>query len=293
MAPDQSANQSSITAPPSQNEPPVRKHSELAEREYWKPYMPQCVRMGDTLVYNPDTVMLNHVHKQLVFCVLGKDAVQGNCLEESKHLVFQKLQAWATITCGKLAVEYVRPTEVVHCAVYSRKLGSETFGATSSEDYADIFWGTTASLQGCENDAHNMAEFLMRQHKFKCDVRIGAAATTASAILDALVDLAIDSYDKALDTVWIHYSGHGTSIAGFSDNELDRFDECLVPSNFRLIPDDYIAKVLYYFNPRTSIVFVADCCHSGTISDLPFTWIDLINERSAPRVENKNEHGRG
>lgn len=43
--------------------------------------------------------------------------------------------------CGKLAVEYVRPTDVVHCAVYSRKLGSETFGATSSEDYADIFLG--------------------------------------------------------------------------------------------------------------------------------------------------------
>jgi hypothetical protein len=152
--------------------------------------------------------------------------------------------------------------------------------------------GTTASLKGCENDAHNMAEFLMRQHKFKCDVRIGAAATTASAILDALVDLATDSYDEALDTVWIHYSGHGTNIAGFSDNELDGFDECLVSSDFRLIPDDYISKVLYYFNPRTSIVFVADCCHSGTISDLPFTWTDLINERSAPLVEN-NEHGRG
>jgi len=51
--------------------------------------------------------------------------------------------------CGKLAVEYVRPTEVVHCAVYSRKLGSETFGATSSEDYADIFWGVFYVLRIC------------------------------------------------------------------------------------------------------------------------------------------------
>jgi len=49
-------------------------------------------------VYNPDTVCLKHVHQQLVFCVLGKDAVQGNCLEESKNLVFQQLQAGATIT---------------------------------------------------------------------------------------------------------------------------------------------------------------------------------------------------
>eukprot|EP00798_Chlamydomonas_sp_ICE-L_P026840 gene26840-biopygen4140 len=65
-----------------------------ATARFWKHDM----QMGDTLVYNPDTVMLNHVHKQLVFCVLGKDAVQGNCLEESKHLVFQKLQAGATIT---------------------------------------------------------------------------------------------------------------------------------------------------------------------------------------------------
>eukprot|EP00798_Chlamydomonas_sp_ICE-L_P013002 gene13002-biopygen3934 len=65
-----------------------------ATARFWKHDM----QMGDTLVYNPDTVMLNHVHKQLVFCVLGKDAVKGNCLEESKHLVFQKLQAGATIT---------------------------------------------------------------------------------------------------------------------------------------------------------------------------------------------------
>ena len=65
-----------------------------ATARYWKHDM----HVGDTLVYNPDTVMLNHVHKQLVFCVLGKDAVQGNCLEESKRLVFQKLQAGATIT---------------------------------------------------------------------------------------------------------------------------------------------------------------------------------------------------
>jgi hypothetical protein len=153
--------------------------------------------------------------------------------------------------------------------------------------------GTSASLQGCENDAHNMAEFLTRQHRFVCDVRIGATATTASAILDALVDLAVASFDEALDVVWIHYSGHGTSIAGFSDNELDGFDECLVPSDFRLIPDDYISRVLYYFNPRTRIVFVADCCHSGTISDLPFTWTTSASADSAdeqpPLVENANE----
>eukprot|EP00798_Chlamydomonas_sp_ICE-L_P000120 gene120-biopygen3427 len=106
--------------------------------------------------------------------------------------------------------------------------------------------------------------------------------------------LRIDSYDEALDTGWIRLlSGHGTKLAGFLRHELDGFDECLVPSDFRLIPDDYIAKVLSTSIHERVIVFVADCCHSGTISDLPFTWTDLINERSAPLVENKNEHGRG
>eukprot|EP00798_Chlamydomonas_sp_ICE-L_P018740 gene18740-25270_t len=33
-------------APPSQNAPPVRKQSELAEQEYWKPYMPPCVQVS-------------------------------------------------------------------------------------------------------------------------------------------------------------------------------------------------------------------------------------------------------
>lgn len=132
--------------------------------------------------------------------------------------------------------------------------------------------GSTNTLRGCENDVRHMACFLEQTHGFVCDVRIGNPATRSTAILDALVDLVIASYDDALDVVWIHYSGHGTSIPG---GERDGRDECLVPSDGLLIPDDYLADLFRYFNPRTRVVFVADCCHSGTISDFPLSWPSL------------------
>jgi len=44
-------------------------------------------------------------------------------------------------------VEYAKPSERVHCAVYSRKLGCEIFGASSSEDYADMFLTAEAILK--------------------------------------------------------------------------------------------------------------------------------------------------
>jgi hypothetical protein len=117
-----------------------------------------------------------------------------------------------------------------------------------------------------------MSSFLEQSHGFVCDIRIGNPATCSTAILDALVDLVISSYDDSLDVVWIHYSGHGTSIPG---NERDGRDECLVPSDGLLIPDNYLADLFRFFNPRTRVVFVADCCHSGTIADFPLSWPSL------------------
>jgi hypothetical protein len=149
--------------------------------------------------------------------------------------------------------------------------------------------GTTNTLRGCENDVRNMASFLEQTRGFVCDVRVGNPATSSTAILDALVDLVIASYDDSLDVVWIHYSGHGTSIPG---GERDGRDECLVPSDGLLIPDNYLADLFRYFNPLTRVVFVADCCHSGTIADFPLSWPRLaagppVAEDGEPRLPSR------
>jgi hypothetical protein len=86
--------------------------------------------------------------------------------------------------------------------------------------------------------------------------------------------LSTRSWADSLDRVVISYSGHGTYIPDRNGDEADGKDECLCPSDFRisgLIKDDDLLYILRTFNPKTRIFIVVDCCHSGTILDLPFT----------------------
>ena len=100
--------------------------------------------------------------------------------------------------------------------------------------------------------------------------------TTALGIVSNLSKLAMQTYSEKLDFVWIHYSGHGASILdAISSDEVDGFDECLVPSDYAkagVIPDDFISMLLRNINPKTRVVFVCDACHSGTICDIKYSW---------------------
>ena len=135
-----------------------------------------------------------------------------------------------------------------------------------------------ASLQGCINDVNNMARYLTDHVHIPCDVYtddITPNDTTFNGMIARLIDVALQSHTDDLDLVWVHYSGHGCYEPDRSGDELDRRDECLVPSDFRtgrVIVDDLLNVLLRRFNPRTRVVCVFDCCHSGTIADVKYSW---------------------
>ena len=135
-----------------------------------------------------------------------------------------------------------------------------------------------AALNGCINDVINMSAYLQKELGIMCDVYTDDAtpdATTAMGMLNKLYEAAMQSYRDDLDFIWIHYSGHGTYIHDTNKDEKDFKDECLVPSDFGtvgVIPDDYINTLCSYFNPKTRVVLVFDCCHSGTIGDVKYSW---------------------
>jgi hypothetical protein len=147
----------------------------------------------------------------------------------------------------------------------------------------------SARLRGCINDVCNM-EVLLKEYGFD-DISVytdysNYAQTTGKGILHELNKMAEKSHSEKLDLVWIHFSGHGCSMRdiGIRD-ERDGKDECLVPADFKtagVVPDDYIKQCLRKFRPETRVVFVADCCHSGTIGDLRYRY---LNNRT-PVVEN-------
>lgn len=87
--------------------------------------------------------------------------------------------------------------------------------------------------------------------------------------------LARESNLRKLDKVWIHFSGHGCGITDTNGDETDGKDECILPSDFEkngVITDDMIKSILRRFYYKTKITCIFDCCHSGTICDLKYTY---------------------
>lgn len=148
-----------------------------------------------------------------------------------------------------------------------------------------------ARLRGCINDVENMEKLLKTADYGFQDVRVFtdmsmSNRTTAQGILQEINNLARRSWSENMELAWIHYSGHGCSVRDRNMDERDRTDECLVPSDFKtagVIPDDYIKDCLRNFNPKTKVICIFDCCHSGTIGDLKYRYFDA----NTKQIENR------
>jgi hypothetical protein len=136
----------------------------------------------------------------------------------------------------------------------------------------------SARLNGCINDLNNMGKFLKEEAKYDV-VKIYTDETdtnkvSGNFIINSIYKLAIDSHRYNLERVWIHFSGHGYAINDVDGDEKDGKDECIVPADYHngVITDDLIKRVFRYFNKKTEVRCVFDCCHSGTIGDLRYSY---------------------
>lgn len=154
-----------------------------------------------------------------------------------------------------------------------------------------------ALLRGCVNDVHNMAGYLKDKAKYD-SIKIYTDQfdnhkVTGQSIINSLYKLALDSHRYRLERAWIHFSGHGCGIRDYDGDEKDGRDECILPVDYQncgVIHDDYIKHILRYFHPDTKVTCVFDCCHSGTIGDLHYRYLDrsnwrIENERSKCRAD--------
>lgn len=74
------------------------------------------------------------------------------------------------------------------------------------------------------------------------------------------------------DSFVFFYAGHGTQAQDEDGDEADGFDEemcfCDQRGNYTPLRDDEVAAILTGFDTETHILFVTDCCQSGTVCDL-------------------------
>lgn len=137
--------------------------------------------------------------------------------------------------------------------------------------------GQKGELRGCVSDVKNMVKYIKAVHGFE-DHNITLllddgvhTSPTHDNILAAYKKLASEA--KPGDAVFTHYSGHGGKLRDDDGDEKDGYDETLVPVDFASssqIRDDDVFTTLIGPMPKGVVMTsVFDCCHSGTVLDLP------------------------
>lgn len=143
------------------------------------------------------------------------------------------------------------------------------------------YTGQDGELSGCWNDVKNMTDYIKDVHDFE-EENITTLLDdgehtdpTKENILAAYAKLVSESEEG--DIVFCHFSGHGGKLRDDNGDEDDGFDESLVPLDYSSagqIRDDDLFKQLVCAMPKgVTMTCVFDCCHSGTVLDLPYIFI--------------------
>jgi hypothetical protein len=129
-------------------------------------------------------------------------------------------------------------------------------------------YAAVPSLKGAVNDVVTMKEVLIQRWGFdpaNIAMLIDEQATRDN-MMSALGKIVRDANPE--DTVYIHYSGHGSQVQDLNGDEEDGLDETLVPQNGRTpgvrdIVDDELGELLARLQTK-NVLIVLDSCHSGT-----------------------------
>ena len=118
-------------------------------------------------------------------------------------------------------------------------------------------------LYGCINDVVNMSNTLVDAFDYdlnnitilRDDSKNQSNLPTRSNIMNHLNALANNS--GHLSEIWFHYSGHGSQVQDKNNDETDRLDEVIVPTDFKTagtIADDEIFDILKKISVKCRVI---------------------------------------
>merc|ERR1712176_446986 len=114
---------------------------------------------------------------------------------------------------------------------------------------------------------------------------------TYSNIMNAYREVCMNSMSG--DTVFLHYSGHGGHVRDTSGDEDDGFDETLIPVDYQsagqIVDDDLCEHLVKAMPAGVLATSLMDCCHSGTVLDLPYTFTAKEMEEKQQYYKNYKE----
>ncbi|KAJ3021488.1 UNVERIFIED_CONTAM: hypothetical protein HDU68_009605 [Siphonaria sp. JEL0065] len=155
--------------------------------------------------------------------------------------------------------------------------------------------GTQNALAGCINDAHNLKQFICQNYGYnpspdsilmltddnRSDPRM---LPTLRNMLAAFIWLV--SNTRPGDELFFSYSGHGGQVPDNDGGKASGMDSTLCPMDFQTagqIRSDDVHKYLVAGLPEgVKLTVVMDCCHSGTMMELPYTYRPDASGKMSP-----------
>lgn len=139
--------------------------------------------------------------------------------------------------------------------------------------------GTPYQLSGCINDVLNVKNILENNYGYTNTVVLTDDTNkkpTKQNIIDEFTNMLKNSISG--DHLFFQYSGHGSYTFDQSGDEKDGRDETIVPIDYLDITDDEIRSILItHLKPGVRIFALFDSCHSGTVMDLRYNYLDSQN----------------
>lgn len=129
-------------------------------------------------------------------------------------------------------------------------------------------------LFGCVNDVKELKALLEQKQGYSStEMRVLTdKQATRAAMLEGLGWLAEGAGEG--DTRMFYYSGHGTRVPDENKDEIDGWDESLVPVDFfssgvPLLDDTLNKAYTPLLQSKAHLLLVMDACHSGTVNKDP------------------------
>jgi hypothetical protein len=148
-------------------------------------------------------------------------------------------------------------------------------------------------LLGCIDDICNARNMLIDAYGYnksniimlRDDTENPGLMPTYENIMRELNDIVSTNSDE----IWIQYSGHGTQFQNKTDKSL--MDDVIVPIDYyntSYIFDYDIYKILLKIQCRAILLF--DCCHSGSVGNLPWTFMLSNNSTNDTNIITTNNN---
>lgn len=78
----------------------------------------------------------------------------------------------------------------------------------------------------------------------------------------------VKSLQTKVDKLVVYYIGHGTRTRDKNKNEKDGWNECILCMDGTIV-DDELSELITKNNKCKKVSLISDCCHSGSIYDIP------------------------